>query len=99
MASKPKVGRKPPAGGVEAAGGLLNLGPVSREWLAAVGVRGRAGLEKTGAVEAFRRVEAAGSRPSVNLLYALHAALLDLHWTMLPPKVRGELKRKAGREP
>ena len=75
---------------------LLNLGKVSRGWLDAVGIRGRTDLEQLGAVEAFKRVEAAGFKPSVNLLYALHAALLDLHWTMLPPKVRDELKRKAG---
>ena len=78
-------------------GDLLNLGKVSRGWLDAVGIRSRAELERVGAVEAFRRVEAAGFRPSVNLLYALHAALLDLHWTILPPKVREDLRRQAGR--
>ena len=76
---------------------LLNLGKVSRGWLDVVGIRGRDDLERVGAVEAFRRVEATGLRPSLNLLYALHAALLDLHWTMLPPKVREDLKRQAGR--
>ena len=78
-------------------GDLLNLGKVSRGWLDAVGIRSRAELERVGAVEAFRRIEAAGFRPSVNLLYALHAALLDLHWTILPPKVREDLRRQAGR--
>jgi DNA transformation protein len=74
---------------------LLNLGPVSREWLEQIGITSHAELEGVGAVEAYRRVKTLGVKPTLNLLCAMHAALQDVHWTMLPPKVRADLGRRA----
>lgn len=74
---------------------LKNLGPVSREWLSAVGINARADLEKLGAVAAFRLVRLQGFNASLNLLYALEAALRDIHWTDLPPAVKAQLKAAA----
>jgi DNA transformation protein len=59
---------------------LPNLGQVSAEWLALAGILTVADLSAMGAVEAYRRVEQAGFKPSLNLLYALEGALHDEHW-------------------
>lgn len=71
---------------------LKNLGTVSREWLTAVGIRSRIELEEIGSVEAYRLVRSHGFNASLNLLYALEAALHDEHWTELAPDVKARLK-------
>ncbi len=76
---------------------LLNLGPKSAGWLRAVGIRTRADLERVGAVEAYRRVVEAGHETSLNLLYALEGALLDLRWDRLPDVVKRNLRERVGR--
>ena len=76
-------------------GALKNLGPVSRTWLRAVGIHAQADLEQTGALEAFQRVRAHGFNASLNLLYALEAALRGVHWTALPPADKARLKAAA----
>lgn len=74
---------------------LRNIGPVSARWLAAVGVRDRIALEQLGALGAFQRVRKAGLCSSLNLLYALEGALIDLHWNQLPEPLRRRLKQAA----
>ena len=71
---------------------LKNLGPVSREWLRAVGLHTRADLEAVGAIEAYRRVRLHGFNATLNLLYGLEAALREVHWTALPPELKRKLK-------
>lgn len=71
---------------------LKNLGPVSREWLQAVGIHSRADLEAVGALEAYRLVRLHGFNASLNLLYALEAALRDVHWTALPAETKRQLQ-------
>lgn len=77
---------------------LRNLGPVSMRWLAEVGVRTRADLERRGSVATFRAVKARGLSSSLNLLYALEGALLDLRWDRLPEAVKRNLRERAGLE-
>lgn len=72
-----------------------NLGPVSEMWLRAIGVTTREQLESLGAVEVWRRVQLHGFNASLNLLYALEAAIRDLHWTALPPETKARLKNAA----
>jgi hypothetical protein len=74
---------------------LLNLGPVSARWLAAIGVRTRADLAAIGAVECYRILKGHGYRVSLNLVYALEGALRGVRWNALPPAVRDDLKRRA----
>lgn len=76
---------------------LRNLGPASAAWLREVGVATRADLERLGAVGAFRAVEADRGALSLNLLYALEAALLDVPWTQLPPPLKQSLRAAVGR--
>ena len=84
------------AGGNGEISSLRNLGPVSEAWLRAVGIDSRSELERVGSVEANMRVVMHGSNPTLNLLYALEAALRDVHWTLLPREVKQDLKRVVG---
>ena len=48
-----------------------------------------------GVIETYKRVKAAyPEKVSLNLLYALQAALLDLPWNELPPDIKDELKQQ-----
>ena len=74
---------------------MKNMGPKSREWLASVGVHSLDDVAKLGVVETYRRVKAAyPEKVSLNLLYGLQAALLDLPWNELPPDIKEELKKQ-----
>jgi DNA transformation protein len=77
---------------------VRNLGPKSSEWLASVGVYTLDDVAKLGVVETYKRVKAAyPEKVSLNLLYGLQAALLDLPWNELPPDIKDELKRQVDR--
>jgi DNA transformation protein len=74
---------------------MKNMGPKSSEWLALVGVHTLDDVAKMGVVETYQRVKAAyPEKVSLNLLYGLQAALLDLPWNELPPDIKEELKRQ-----
>lgn len=76
---------------------LLNIGPKSSTWLRAVGIETRADLERLGSVAAYRRVSEEGFESSLNLLYALEGALLELRWDRLPEVVKANLRERAQR--
>lgn len=74
----------------------LEVGPRSRQWLAAVGVRTLEDLATLGALEAWRRAKAAHPREvSLNLLYGLQGLLMGCAWNELPPSVKEALKKSA----
>lgn len=74
---------------------MKNMGPKSSEWLASVGVYTLDDVANLGVVETYLRVKAAyPDKVSLNLLYGLQAALLDLPWNELPPDIKAELKRQ-----
>lgn len=75
----------------ERPGDLLNLGPASERMLRAAGIRSGAELRKLGPVSAYVAVEAAGQKPSLNLLYALAGALSGTHWAKLSADERAAL--------
>lgn len=78
---------------------MKNLGPKSSEWLASVGVHTLDDVVALGVVETYKRVKAAYPKQvSLNLLYGLQAALLDISWNELPPDVKAELKRQVDQE-
>lgn len=76
---------------------LPNLGPKSAAWLRAVGIDTRAELARVGSVRAFLRVQEAGHCASLNLLYALEGALLELRWDRLSHEIKANLRERAGR--
>ena len=57
-----------------------NLGPASARMLQRAGIATFGQLRRTGAVVAFAAVEDAGAPVSLNLLWALEAALSNLTW-------------------
>lgn len=72
---------------------LQNLGPTTEQRLHDVGVGDAAELDRVGAVEAYRRLKKRYPREtSLNALYALVGALLDVRWTELPDDVRARAK-------
>jgi DNA transformation protein and related proteins len=74
---------------------MKNMGPKSREWLASVGVYTLDDVAKLGVVETYKRVKAAyPEKVSLNLLWGLQAALLDLPWNELSSDMKEELKRQ-----
>jgi len=67
---------------------LLNLGLKSTAWLNAEGVDTRADIERLGPVAVYQRVKDHGYKPSLNLLYALAGAVMNVRWNQLPDEVR-----------
>jgi DNA transformation protein len=74
---------------------LKNLGKTSAQWLNAVGIHTVADLRRQGAVDAYKAVRKRGFRASRVLLYAIEAALLDIHRNDLPEDRKQELNEKA----
>ena len=74
---------------------MKNLGPKSSEWLASVGIHTLDDVVALGVVETYKRVKAAYPKQvSLNLLYGLQAALLDLPWNELPADIKAALKKQ-----
>lgn len=71
---------------------IRNLGPVSTGWLRAVGITSRSQLQRLGPVNAFLRVQQAGYRPSLNLLWALAGAVRDVDWRDLAKVEKDRLR-------
>ena len=70
---------------------LPNLGPRSAAWLSEVGIDDIDTLRRLGVAETFRRLLAAGRKPSLNLAYALSAGLEGRHWRDLSADERSGL--------
>lgn len=71
---------------------LRNIGSSSSHWLRAVGIWSADELAGVGAVEAFRRAKQAfPDQVTLNLLWALQGALLDIGWNEIPDQMKQEL--------
>lgn len=64
----------------EALAELRNLGPKSAAMLQAVGITNLDQLKSLGTVAAYAKVKRANARASLNLLWALEAALTGERW-------------------
>ena len=74
-------------------GDMRNLGPKSRQWLAEIGITTFEEIERLGSVEVYRRLKASRPREvSLNMLYGLEAAILDIPWQYLPQDVKDQLR-------
>ena len=74
---------------------MKNLGPKSSEWLASVGIHTLEDVAKIGVVETYKLVKAAyPEKVSLNMLYGLQAALMDINWKDLPPDIKESLKKQ-----
>lgn len=70
---------------------LKNIGRTSALWLKTIGIHNYDELKAIGACEAYKRINSRGIRTSKVLLYALHGALLDVHWNDLSPELKQQL--------
>ena len=73
---------------------MRNLGPASERMLV---IHTPEQLDQVGAVEAYRRAVDAGAYASLNFLWSLDAALLDLEWRNLPAARKADLRKQADR--
>ncbi len=76
---------------------LLNLGPKTAEWLIDAGYESPEQIADEGAAAVWLKTREI--HPELNLtgLYALQAALMDLHWLELPEEIKADLRRQVGR--
>lgn len=75
---------------------MKNLGPKSRAWLASIGVHTLEDVAALGVVETYKRVKAAyPEKVSLNLLWGLQAALLDIPWNEIPQDIKDQLRKEA----
>lgn len=75
---------------------LKNVGVKTEPWLREIGVNGYDDLNRIGSVEAYRRLKSMYP-DKINLLglYALEAALWNIHWLELAPEIKEQLKCEA----
>lgn len=75
---------------------MKNLGPKSSEWLVSIGVHSLNDVARLGVVETYKRVKAAyPEKVTLNMLWGLQAALLDIPWNELPQDIKDQLRREA----
>ena len=78
---------------------LKNIGPKSARWLQAVGIHTAENLDEIGVVEAYRRVkDAFPGQVSLNMLWALQGAVLNIPYTEIPEGLKEKLKAEVGEE-
>ncbi len=73
---------------------LKNLGAATVNILNAIGIRTRDDLAAVGSAQAFRLIRQRGINASLAMLYALEAALLDVHWKSLEATLKAQLVKK-----
>lgn len=74
---------------------MKNIGPVSRQWLAEVGIYTIKDLRRAGSLTTYKILkERYPKKVSLNLLWGLEAAIRDVDWRELTEKDKEELKRK-----
>jgi DNA transformation protein len=71
---------------------LPNLGPKSSMWLNTIGICTFSDMESVGTVEIYRQLRELGYPASLNLVYAIHGAIINCPWNHLPPDVRDDLR-------
>lgn len=79
--------------------GLKNIGKVSEYWLNSIGIRSADDLARVGSVEAYKRLKSMYPQVNILALYAMEAALWDLHWNDLPEHLKQSLHEQVGYEP
>ncbi len=72
---------------------MKNIGEVSSGWLREVGVYSRDDLIEVGAIRTYKLLkDLYPKKVSLNLLWGLEAAILDIHWREITPEMKAELK-------
>ena len=75
--------------------GLSNIGAKTATWLEAIGVKTLEDIEKLGVTEVYERLKLAyPEKVSLNALWALQGAVLDIPWNELPESMKENLKQR-----
>jgi DNA transformation protein len=71
---------------------MKNMGEKTQEWLAEIGVHSLENVEALGVIEVYRRLkERFPEKVTLNALWGLQAAVMDIHYLQLPPEVKAAL--------
>jgi DNA transformation protein len=73
---------------------LKNIGKVTEKWLNEIGIYSREDIVSVGPVQVYQLLKQRGYNATLNLVYALQGAIMDLHWNDLPLELRAQLKRE-----
>jgi len=74
--------------------GLKNLGPKSVQWLGEIQVKTLAQLDELGSVAVYKKLKALGYPVTLNLVWAIEAALRGIDWRELPETDKEHLRRE-----
>jgi len=70
---------------------MRNIGKVSRTWLRAIELHTLDDLKRCGSVAAYRMIKSMQPKATLNLLWALEGAILDIDWRELPEQRKVKL--------
>ena len=73
---------------------LKNLGEKSASWLHDIGIHTKTDLKKAGVIPTFLALKKVGHQVNLNMLWAMVGALMDIHWTDVPPELKEKLKEE-----
>lgn len=74
-----------------------SLGPKSSAWLHEIGIHTLEEIDALGVVEVYKRLkEAFPHKVSLNMLYGLQAAVMNISWTELTPDLKQQLRDQVG---
>jgi len=63
---------------------LRNIGKVSRAWLRQIDIHTLNDLKACGSVAVYRMIKSMQPKATLNLLWALEGAILDIDWREIP---------------
>jgi DNA transformation protein and related proteins len=78
---------------------LSNIGPTTTSWLETIGVKTLEDIEELGVIEVYQRLKLAyPEKVSLNALWALQGAVLNILWNQLPESMKEDLKQRLQKE-
>jgi DNA transformation protein and related proteins len=78
---------------------LTNIGPTTARWLETIGVKTLEDIEELGVIEAYQRLKLAYlEKVSLNALWGLQGAVLNIPWNQLPESMKEDLKQRLQKE-
>ncbi len=78
---------------------LSNIGAQTASWLESIGVTSLEDIETLGVIEVYERLRALyPENVSLNALWALQGALLEIPWNQLPKSMKENLKQQRQRK-
>ena len=80
-----------------AQGRIGSLGPKTSALLRSVGIHALSGLEQTGAVAAYLRLKETYSGVTLNALWGIQAAIMEIDWRDLPADIKNQLREAVKR--